>query len=177
MGGYQIRCRGNTPALPYGEIQICGLRAIVQTPEPIIRRIKNQTGELHLSGVSLEVTLEDTVGWFEEKFGIKVLKSKLGVVPGFNIYNETRIFEIERSKLRAIKIANFLHGFLRTTWYKGCIHHRKCNECGETGHTPSKCPNDRNLTIATNVTAKEKKNPSVNKVYHKLETKPRVIKS
>ncbi|KAL3862158.1 hypothetical protein ACJMK2_008146 [Sinanodonta woodiana] len=106
-GGYQIRCRGNTPALPYGEIQICGLRAIVKTPEPIIRRIKKQTGELHLSGVSLEVTLEDTVGWFEEKFGIKVLKSKLGVAPGFNIYIATRIFEMARSKLRAIKKSKF----------------------------------------------------------------------
>ncbi|KAL3891370.1 hypothetical protein ACJMK2_003632 [Sinanodonta woodiana] len=51
--------------------------------------------------------------------------------------------------------ANFLHGFLTTTWYKGCIYHRKCNKCGETGYTPSKCPNDRNLTIATNVPAKE----------------------
>ncbi|KAL3885551.1 hypothetical protein ACJMK2_025602 [Sinanodonta woodiana] len=60
-GGYQIRYRGNTPALPYGEIQLCGLKAIIKTPEPIIRRIKKQTGELHLSGIPIEIPLEETV--------------------------------------------------------------------------------------------------------------------
>jgi len=154
-GGYQIRYRGNTPALPYGEIQLCGLKAIIKTPEPIIRRIKKQTGELHLSGIPMEIPLEETVSWFEEKIGIKVEKSKLGVVPGFGIYNATRIFEMERSKLCTIKRANILHGFLTTTWYKGCIYHRQCNKCGETGHTPNKCPNDRNTTIVTNVPEKE----------------------
>ncbi|KAL3888538.1 hypothetical protein ACJMK2_000904 [Sinanodonta woodiana] len=154
-GRYQIRYKGNTPALPYGGIQLCGLKAIIKTPEPIIRRIKTQTGELHLSGISIEIPLEETVSWFEDKFGIKVEKSKLGVVPGFDMYNATRIFEMERSKLCTITRANFLHGFLTTTWYKGCIYHRQCNKCRETGYTPNKCPNDRKTTIVTNVLEKE----------------------
>ncbi|KAL3890317.1 hypothetical protein ACJMK2_002602 [Sinanodonta woodiana] len=154
-GGYQIRYKGNTRALPYGEIQLCGLKAIIKTPEPIIRRIKKQTGELHLSGIPMEIPLKETVSWFEEKFGIKVDMSRLGVVPGFDIYNETINFEMERAKLCTIKSANFLHGFLTTTWYKGCIYNRQCNKCGETGHTPNKCTNDINTTIVTNVQEKE----------------------
>ncbi|KAL3871936.1 hypothetical protein ACJMK2_039908 [Sinanodonta woodiana] len=87
--GYQMRYRGNTPTLPYGEIQLCGLKARVKTAGLIIRKIEKQTGELHLSGIPIEIPPEETVRWIEEKFGIKVEKSKFGVVPGFDIYNAT----------------------------------------------------------------------------------------
>jgi hypothetical protein len=129
-GGYHIRYRGNIPALPLGETKICGLKAIVKNPDPIMRKIRKQMGEIHLTGIPIEVPLDESVNWFEEKFGIKVEKSKLGVVDGFDIYNGARIYEIERSKLQSIKRANFIHGFLTSTWYKGCIFHRKCIKCG-----------------------------------------------
>ncbi|KAL3848182.1 hypothetical protein ACJMK2_019056 [Sinanodonta woodiana] len=105
-----------------------------------MRKIKKQTGELHLSCIPMEITLEATVTWFEEKFGIKVESAKLGKALGFPVYNGTRILEIEKTKLHTMKKVFFLRGILTRSWYKGCICHRKCYRCGNTGHTPYKCP-------------------------------------
>ncbi|KAL3890924.1 hypothetical protein ACJMK2_003195 [Sinanodonta woodiana] len=83
--GYEIRPRGNEPVLPYGDLTICGQRAIIKEPKPIMRKITKQTGELHLSGLPLEIPLKDKEIWFEEKFGIKVENAKFGEAFGFSI--------------------------------------------------------------------------------------------
>ncbi|KAL3875682.1 hypothetical protein ACJMK2_033610 [Sinanodonta woodiana] len=134
--GYEIRPRGNEPVLPYGELKICGKKAIVKKPKPLMRKIKKQTGKLHMSCIPMEITLDATVTWFEEKFGIKVESAKLGEALGFPVYNGTRIVEIEKTKLHTMKKVFFLRGILTRSWYKGCIYHRKCYRCGKIGHTP-----------------------------------------
>ncbi|KAL3842665.1 hypothetical protein ACJMK2_020655 [Sinanodonta woodiana] len=108
-------------------------------PKPLMRKIKKQTGELHLSCIPMDITLGTIVTWFEEKIGIKVENAKLGDVPGFSIYNETISLEIERTKLHTMRKVFFLRGFLTRTCYKGGICHRKCYWCDKTGHTPQKC--------------------------------------
>ena len=120
-----------------------GEKVIVTEPKPILRKIKKLTGELHLSEIPLEITLEATVEYFEEKMGIKVEKARLATIPQTTIYNGARIFEIEKSRLQEIKTAFYLKGFLTKTWYKGCIYHRKCYRCEQTGHTPHKCPTNQ----------------------------------
>ncbi|KAL3842135.1 hypothetical protein ACJMK2_020183 [Sinanodonta woodiana] len=101
--GFGIRPRGNEPVLTYGELTICGQRAIVKKPKPIMRKIKKLTGEIHQLCIPMEITLEAMVTCFEEKFGIKVKNAELGEAPVFSIYNGTRILEIERTKLHTMK--------------------------------------------------------------------------
>ena len=97
----------------------------------------------------MEITLEATVTWFEEKFGIKVERAKIGEALGFPVYNGTRFLEIEKTKLHTMKKVFFLRGILTRSWYKGCIYHRKCYQCGKTGHTPYKCPTNEDAMANT----------------------------
>ncbi|KAL3832256.1 hypothetical protein ACJMK2_023916 [Sinanodonta woodiana] len=172
--GYEIRPRGNEPVLPYGELTICGQRAIIKKPKPIMRKIKKQTGELHLSGLPLEIPLEDIVIWFEEKFGIKVENAKLGEAYGFSIYNGNRILEIEKTKLYTMKRVFFLKGIQTRTWYKGCIYHRKCHRCGKTGHSPNKCTTNEDMTTNNvNNIASNEQNDGETEQQNKILTKPK----
>ncbi|KAL3881666.1 hypothetical protein ACJMK2_028076 [Sinanodonta woodiana] len=139
-----------------------------------MRKIKKQTGELHLSGLPLEIPLEDIVIWFEEKFGIKVENAKLGVAFGFSIYNGIIILEIEKTKLYMMKRVFFLKGIQTRTWYKGCIYHRKCHRCGKTGHSPNKCTTNEDTTISNvNNIAINEQNDEETEQQNKISTKPK----
>ncbi|KAL3859134.1 hypothetical protein ACJMK2_009366 [Sinanodonta woodiana] len=172
--GYEIRPRGNEPVLPYGDLIICGQRAIIKEPKPTMRKIKKQTGELHLSGLPLEIPLEDIVIWFEEKFGIKVENAKLGEAFGFSIYNGIIILEIEKTKLYTMKRVFFLKGIQTRTWYKECIYHRKCHRCGKTGHSPKKCTTNEDTTTSNvnNITINEQYDGETEQ-QNKISTKPK----
>ncbi|KAL3872538.1 hypothetical protein ACJMK2_035761 [Sinanodonta woodiana] len=171
---YEIRSRGNEPVLPYGDLTICGQRAIIKEPKPIMRRIKKQAGELHLSGLPLEIPLEDIVIWFEEKIGIKVENAKLGDAFGFSIYIGIRILEIEKTKMHTMKRVFILKGIQTRTWYKGCIYHRKCNRCGKTGHSPNKCTTNEDTTTSNvNNIAINEQNDGKTEQQNKISTKPK----
>ncbi|KAL3880368.1 hypothetical protein ACJMK2_032612 [Sinanodonta woodiana] len=172
--GYEIRPRGNEPVLPYRDLTICGQRAIIKEPKPIMRKIKKQTGELHLSGLPLEIPLEDIVIWFEEKFGIKVENANLGEAFGFSIYNGIIILEIEKTKLYTMKRVFFLKGIQTRTWYKGCIYHRKCHRCRKTGHSPNKCTTNEDTTTSNvNNIAINEQNDGETEQQNKISTKPK----
>ncbi|KAL3837636.1 hypothetical protein ACJMK2_022982 [Sinanodonta woodiana] len=112
-----------------------------------MRKITKQTGELHLSGLPLEIPLKDKEIWLEEKFGIKVENAKFGEAFGFSIYNGIRILKIEKTKLYTMKRV-FLKGIQTKTWYKGCIYHRKCHRCGKSGRSPNKCTTNEDATTS-----------------------------
>ncbi|KAL3884620.1 hypothetical protein ACJMK2_024747 [Sinanodonta woodiana] len=79
--GYLLHLKEKHPILPYGEIKVMGEKVIEKEPKPILRKIKKQTGKLHLSDIPLKIILEVTVTYFEEKMEIKVEKASLATIP------------------------------------------------------------------------------------------------
>ncbi|KAL3873063.1 hypothetical protein ACJMK2_036222 [Sinanodonta woodiana] len=48
-------------------MEIAGIKVLTKESEPILRKIKKRTKEIHLSDIPMEISLELTVKLFEEK--------------------------------------------------------------------------------------------------------------